>query len=112
MSPERLGGDATWSEGPVWIGDHAKARWGADALLPREALEMVRIIAGHGLCGMEVVEVSPPYDVNDNTSQNYYFFINGKLWKWYKAFNASVFQGFFAWVSSLGNEVGNQLLEP
>jgi len=36
---------------------------------PREALEMVRIIAGHGLCGMEVVEVSPPYDVNDNTSQ-------------------------------------------
>lgn len=36
---------------------------------PREALEMVRIIAGEGLCGMEVVEVSPPYDVNDNTSQ-------------------------------------------
>jgi agmatinase len=36
---------------------------------PREALEMVRIIAGHSLCGMEVVEVSPPYDVNDNTSQ-------------------------------------------
>lgn len=36
---------------------------------PREALEMVRIIAKEGLCGMEVVEVSPPYDVNDNTSQ-------------------------------------------
>ncbi len=36
---------------------------------PREALEMVRIIASRGLCGMEVVEVSPPYDVNDNTSQ-------------------------------------------
>jgi agmatinase len=36
---------------------------------PREALEMVRIIAGRGLCGLEVVEVSPPYDVNDNTSQ-------------------------------------------
>jgi agmatinase len=36
---------------------------------PREALEMVRIIAREGLCGMEVVEVSPPYDVNDNTSQ-------------------------------------------
>ena len=38
-------------------------------LLPREALEMVRTIAREGLCGMEVVEVSPPYDVNDNTSQ-------------------------------------------
>lgn len=37
--------------------------------LPREALEMVRLIAREGLCGMEVVEVSPPYDVNDNTSQ-------------------------------------------
>jgi agmatinase len=36
---------------------------------PREALEMVRLIAREGLCGMEVVEVSPPYDVNDNTSQ-------------------------------------------
>ncbi len=36
---------------------------------PREALEMVRLIAAEGLCGMEVVEVSPPYDVNDNTSQ-------------------------------------------
>jgi agmatinase len=37
--------------------------------MPREALEMVRLIAREGLCGMEVVEVSPPYDVNDNTSQ-------------------------------------------
>ena len=37
--------------------------------LPREALEMVRLIAREGLCGMEVVEISPPYDVNDNTSQ-------------------------------------------
>ncbi len=36
---------------------------------PREALEMVRLIAREGLCAMEVVEVSPPYDVNDNTSQ-------------------------------------------
>jgi len=31
--------------------------------------------------------------VNDDTSQNYYFFIDGKLWKWFKAFNASTFQG-------------------
>ena len=38
-------------------------------LLPREAFEIVRLIAREGLCGMEVVEVSPPYDVNDNTSQ-------------------------------------------
>jgi len=37
--------------------------------MPREAFEMIRIIAAEGLCGMEVVEVSPPYDVNDNTSQ-------------------------------------------
>lgn len=38
-------------------------------LLPREAFELVRCIAKEGLCGMEVVEVSPPYDVNDNTAQ-------------------------------------------
>jgi len=38
-------------------------------LLPREALELVRLIAREGLCGMEVVEVAPPYDVNQNTSQ-------------------------------------------
>ncbi len=38
-------------------------------LLPREALEIVRLVAREGLCGMEVVEVAPPYDVNDNTSQ-------------------------------------------
>ena len=38
-------------------------------LMPREALEMVRRIAREGLCAMEVVEVAPPYDVNDNTAQ-------------------------------------------
>jgi hypothetical protein len=31
--------------------------------------------------------------VNDSNSQNYYFFLNNKLWKWYKAFNADAFQG-------------------
>jgi hypothetical protein len=31
--------------------------------------------------------------VTDENSQNYYFFMKGKLWKWYKAFNSSVFQG-------------------
>lgn len=29
----------------------------------------------------------------DDNSQNFYFFIQGRLWKWYKAFDASVFQG-------------------
>lgn len=29
--------------------------------------------------------------VRDENSQNFYFFIGGKLWKWYKAFDASVF---------------------
>jgi agmatinase len=38
-------------------------------LLPREAFEMIQTIAKEGLCAMEVVEVSPPYDVNDNTAQ-------------------------------------------
>lgn len=36
---------------------------------PREAIKMVRAIAREGLCGMEVVEISPPYDVNENTAQ-------------------------------------------
>jgi agmatinase len=36
---------------------------------PREAIKMVRAIAAEGLCGMEMVEISPPYDVNENTSQ-------------------------------------------
>ncbi|MCA9582847.1 MAG: hypothetical protein KC416_13705, partial [Myxococcales bacterium] len=29
--------------------------------------------------------------VRDENSQNFYFFIDGKLWKWYKAFDAKVF---------------------
>jgi hypothetical protein len=29
--------------------------------------------------------------IRDSNSQNFYFFIGGKLWKWYKAFDASVF---------------------
>lgn len=31
--------------------------------------------------------------VRDQNSQNFYFFIQGKLWKWYKAFDAEVFAG-------------------
>ncbi|MFN8512537.1 MAG: agmatinase family protein [Chloroflexia bacterium] len=37
-------------------------------LTPREALRMLRMVAREGLHGMEVVEVSPPYDVADITS--------------------------------------------
>ncbi len=36
--------------------------------LPREALKLVGKVAAEGLCGIEVVEVSPPYDVSDITS--------------------------------------------
>ncbi|MBA3424679.1 MAG: agmatinase [Rubrobacteraceae bacterium] len=34
---------------------------------PREALKLLRLVAREGLCGMEVVEVSPPYDVAETT---------------------------------------------
>ncbi|RBQ16746.1 agmatinase [Spongiactinospora rosea] len=37
-------------------------------LYPREALKLVRRFAAEGLLGMEVVEVSPPYDSSDVTS--------------------------------------------
>lgn len=37
-------------------------------LVPREVLKMVRLAAREGLQGMELVEVSPPYDVADITS--------------------------------------------
>lgn len=37
-------------------------------LLPREALKLVGLVAAEGLCGMEIVEVSPPYDHADITS--------------------------------------------
>jgi agmatinase len=38
-------------------------------LLPREALKALRLIAREGICGMEVVEIAPPYDVSDMTAQ-------------------------------------------
>jgi hypothetical protein len=31
--------------------------------------------------------------VRDGNSQNFYFFIGDRLWKWYKAFDAAVFEG-------------------
>lgn len=40
----------------------------AGGLLPREALRILHLIAREGLAGVEVVEVSPPYDVGDVTS--------------------------------------------
>ena len=36
--------------------------------LPREILYLIGAVAKEGLCGMEVVEVSPPYDTSDITS--------------------------------------------
>ena len=36
--------------------------------LPREALQLVAGVAAEGLCGMELVEVSPPYDQSDITA--------------------------------------------
>jgi arginase family enzyme len=36
--------------------------------LPRELLKFLRLITREGLAGMEVVEVSPPYDVSDITA--------------------------------------------
>ncbi len=32
-------------------------------------------------------------NVRSDNADDYYFFINGRLWKWYRAFDASVFQG-------------------
>lgn len=37
-------------------------------LLPREAFRLLELVSREGLAGMEVVEVSPPYDVADTTS--------------------------------------------
>jgi agmatinase len=36
--------------------------------LPREALSLVRKVAAEGIAGMEIVEVSPPYDHADTTA--------------------------------------------
>src|SRR3977135_1766093 len=36
--------------------------------LPREALKLLGLVAGQGVCGLEVVEVSPPYDTSDITA--------------------------------------------
>jgi agmatinase len=36
--------------------------------LPREALKLLGLVAAPGVCGLEVVEVSPPYDTSDITA--------------------------------------------
>jgi agmatinase len=36
--------------------------------LPREALRILGLVAAQGICGLEVVEVSPPYDTSDITA--------------------------------------------
>lgn len=36
--------------------------------LPREALELVSRVAAEAICGLNVVEVSPPYDTSDITA--------------------------------------------
>lgn len=36
--------------------------------LPREALKILQGVAKEGICAMEVVEVSPPYDISDTTA--------------------------------------------
>src|SRR5450631_471850 len=36
--------------------------------LPREALKLLGLVCAQGICGFEVVEVSPPYDTSDITA--------------------------------------------
>lgn len=47
--------------------------------------------------------------VRDENSQNFYFFIGGKLWKWYKAFDASVFpaNNFATFAGAVQRKFGN-----
>lgn len=42
-------------------------------------------------------------------SDDYYFFIRGRLWKWYRAFDAAVFRGadFEQFAEALGNRFGS-----
>ncbi len=36
--------------------------------LPREALKLLGLVVAEGICGLELVEVSPPYDTSDITA--------------------------------------------
>ena len=46
--------------------------------------------------------------VRDENSQNFYFFVNDQLWKWYKAFDASAFPrgGFPVFASAVQRKFG------
>ena len=48
--------------------------------------------------------------VRDANSQNFYFFMGGKLWKWFKAFDASVFPGsnFNTFASAVKGRFGGE----
>jgi hypothetical protein len=47
-------------------------------------------------------------EYRDENSRNFYFFIGGRLWKWYKAFDASVFggQGFDQFAAAVQGRFG------
>jgi len=49
--------------------------------------------------------------VRDSNSQNFYFFIRNRLWKWYKAFDAEVFAGqsFEGFAGALQGRFGRAL---
>jgi hypothetical protein len=42
----------------------------------------------------------------DGNSQNYYFFLNGNLWKWYKAYDTSAFGSFKKFSQSIEKKFG------
>lgn len=46
--------------------------------------------------------------LRDDNSQNFYFFIDGRLWKWYKAFDAAVFpvKGFGQFSATVQKKFG------
>ena len=52
--------------GGDFVPGHRLAR--TRGFLPREALALASTVAPEGLCGMELVEVSPPYDTSDITA--------------------------------------------
>lgn len=37
-------------------------------ILPRDLLKLLKFVTKPGKCGMDIVEVSPPFDVDDITS--------------------------------------------
>ena len=64
--------DAVWLSFDIDVVDPAYAPGTgtpvAGGLTPREILRMLRGVAAEGLVGMEIVEVSPPYDHADITA--------------------------------------------